>query len=57
MTPFKALYGYPPPKVLDYVASTTRVDAMDLLLRDKTTDSVFAQAELVCCSRMYEVVY
>ena len=57
MTPFKALYGYPPPKVLDYVASTTRVDAMDLLLRDKTTDSVFAQAELVCCLRTYEVVY
>ena len=57
MTPFKALYGYPPPKVLDYVASTTRVDVMDLLLRDKTTDSVFAQAELVCCSRTYEVVY
>ena len=57
MTPFKALYGYPSPKVLDYVASTTRVDAMDLLLRDKTTDSVFAQAELVCCSRTYEVVY
>ena len=57
MTPFKALYGYPPPKVLDYVASTTRVDAMDLSLRDKTTDSVFAQAELVCCSRTYEVVY
>ena len=31
MTPFEALYGYPSPRVLDYVASTTRVRAVDLL--------------------------
>ena len=35
MTPFETLYGYPPPRVLDYVAGTTRVDAVDLLLRDR----------------------
>ena len=35
MTHFEALYGYPPPRVLDYVAGTTRVDAVDLLLRDR----------------------
>ena len=35
MTPFKALYGYPPPRVLDYVAGTTRVGAVDLLLKGK----------------------
>ena len=34
MTPFKALYGYPP-RVLDYVAGTTRVGAVDLLLKGK----------------------
>ena len=35
MTPFKALYGYPPPRVLDYVAGTTRVGAVDLLLKGR----------------------
>ena len=35
MTPFEALYGYPPPRVLNYVAGTTRVGAVDLLLKDK----------------------
>ena len=35
MTPFKAIYGYPPPRVLDYVAGTTRVGAVDLLLKGR----------------------
>lgn len=35
LTPFEALYGYPPPRVMDYVPSTTQVGAMDLLLRDR----------------------
>ena len=35
MTPFEALYGYPPPRVLDYVASTTRVGAVDSLLKGR----------------------
>ena len=35
MTPFETLYGYPPPRVLDYVAGTTRIDVVDLMLRDR----------------------
>ena len=35
MTPFKALYGYPPSRVLDYVVGTTRVGAVDLLLKGR----------------------
>ena len=35
MTPFEALYGYPPPRVLDYVAGTTRVGAVNLLLKGR----------------------
>ena len=35
MTPFEALYGYPPLRILDYMARTTRVDAVDLMLRDR----------------------
>ena len=33
MTPFEALYGYSPPKLLDYVPSTTQVAIMDQLLQ------------------------
>ena len=28
-TPFEALYGVPPPKVLDYIPSTIKVEAVD----------------------------
>ena len=29
VTPFEALYGYPPPRLLDYIPSTTSVEAVD----------------------------
>ena len=35
LTPFDALYGYPPPRVLDYVAGTTKVGVVDLMLRNR----------------------
>lgn len=35
LTPFEALYGYPLPKVVDYVPSTTRVVAEDSFLKDR----------------------
>lgn len=35
MKPFEALYRYPPPQVLDYVAGMTRVGVVDLLLKDR----------------------
>ena len=35
LTPFEALYGYPPPKLVDYVLGTTRVAAVDSLLQDR----------------------
>ena len=28
-TPFEALYGVPPPRLLDYIPGTTKVDAVD----------------------------
>ena len=37
MTPFEALYGYPSPRVLDYVLGTTQVVAVDTFLHDRTT--------------------
>ena len=34
-SPFEALYDYPHPQVIDYVTGTTRVRAVDLLLKDR----------------------
>ena len=34
-TPFKALYGVPPPKILDYILSTTKVEAVDRQLHSR----------------------
>lgn len=35
LTPFEALYGFPPPKLQGYVHGTTRVDALDSLLSQR----------------------
>ena len=35
LTPFKTLYGYSTPKVVDYVPGTTRIAAIDLVLQDR----------------------
>ena len=32
LTPFEALYGFPPPSLQSYILGTTRVDALDSLL-------------------------
>ena len=36
MIPFNALYGRPPPKIMDYVSETTSIEALEeeLLSRD-----------------------
>ena len=35
LTPFEALFGYPPPKLLDYILRTTKVDSVDVHLRTR----------------------
>ena len=35
LTPFEALYGYPPPRLLDYIPGTTKVEAVDAQLKSK----------------------
>lgn len=37
MTPFEAVYGIPPPRLLDYVSGTSRVQAVDEYLSDRNT--------------------
>ena len=34
-TPFEAVYGVPPPTLLSYVPETTKVQAVDELLRNR----------------------
>ena len=34
-TPFEALYGIPPPKLLDYIPGTIKVEAVDRQLHSK----------------------
>ncbi|GJV32947.1 ty3-gypsy retrotransposon protein [Tanacetum coccineum] len=36
MTPFEAVYGRPPPSLKDYVAGTSKLDAVDDLLHNRT---------------------
>ena len=36
LTPYEALYGFPPPKILDYIPGTTKVDALDKLLHSRS---------------------
>jgi len=33
LSPFEALYGYPPPRLLDYVPGTTKVDSVNVHLK------------------------
>ena len=35
MTPFKALYGFAPPRLLDYIPGTTKVNSVEVHLRTK----------------------
>jgi len=35
MTPYEAVYGVPPPRLLNYVPGTTRVEAVDEVLRNR----------------------
>ena len=35
LTPFEALYGYPPPRLLDYIPGTTKVEAVDAQLKSR----------------------
>ena len=35
LTPFEALYGFPPPKLQAYILGTTRVDVLDSLLSQR----------------------
>ena len=37
MTPFEAVYGIPPPNLLSYIPGTTKVQAMDEYLWDRST--------------------
>ena len=35
LTPFEAVYGYPPPRLMDYIAGTTKIEGVDAHLRTR----------------------
>ena len=35
LTPFEALFGYPPPRLLDYILGTTKVESVEVHLKTK----------------------
>ena len=35
MTPFEALYGFAPPRLLDYIPGTTKVDSVEVHLKTR----------------------
>ncbi|GJS82365.1 transposon Tf2-1 polyprotein [Tanacetum coccineum] len=56
MTPFEAIYGRSPPSLLDYIAGTSNVDAVDALLRSRTElisqlQSNIRRAQLRMCNQ------
>ena len=46
LTPFKALYGFPPPTIQTYVLGTTSVAALDTLLSQREAIIVTLRANL-----------
>nr|GEW21899.1 reverse transcriptase [Tanacetum cinerariifolium] len=56
MTPFEAVYGRSPPSLLDYIAGTSKVDAVDALLQSRTElisqlQSNIHRAQLCMCNQ------
>ena len=55
LTPFEALFGYPPPKLLDYILSTTKVDSMDVQLRTRQQLLALSKHNLVAAQERMKV--
>ena len=53
LTPFEALYGFPPLKLQGYVPGTTRVDALDSLLSQRQAYG-HLKGSFGCCSSSIE---
>ena len=55
LTPFKALFGYPPPKLLDYIPSTTKVDSVDVKMRPRQQLLALLKQNLVAAQERMKV--
>ena len=45
LTPFEALYGYSPPRLMDYIPRTTKVEGVDAHLKSRQQLTFFVKAE------------
>ena len=53
LTPFQALYGYPPPRLMDYIPGTTKVKGVDAHLKSRQQlTSLLRQNPIVAQERM-----
>ena len=55
LTPFKALYGFPPPTLHSYVLGTTRVATLDALLCQREAILATLRANLVAAQERMKV--
>ena len=55
LTIFEALFGYPPPKLLDYILGTTKVDSVDEQLRNRQQLLVLLKQNLVATQERMKV--
>ena len=55
LTPFEALFGYPPPKLLDYILGTTKVETVDVQLRTKQQLMALLKQNLVAAQERMKV--
>lgn len=47
LAPFEALYGYPPPTLLDYVPGTTKVDSVNVHLKFRQQLTTFLKQNIL----------
>ena len=55
LTPFEALFGYPPPKLLDYIPGTTKFKSVDVQLRTRQQLMALLKKNLVAAQERMKV--
>ena len=57
LTTFEVLYGYPPPRLMDYVPGTTKVDSVDAHLKSRQQLTSFLRHNLVAAQEIMKLCF
>ena len=57
LTTFEVLYGYPPPRLMDYVPGTTKVDSVDAHLKSRQQLTSFLRHNLVAAQEIMKLYF